>query len=413
MDRRLRSAGRIALAAAALAGTGCGSSFKLPTEQTANRAAPSDKQYQMIATWTGLTGVTDVLLIPGPQLYFAFKGRPGVVGRVFEFSTTLPLPLATDRFQGMILVPPPRKSAPGTSGAPIKLLHPAALAANAQSVFVLDEGDTAAARAFRDPNWYELDCGQIKGVNRTVVDLSQYWYVREYDLKGRTLKSAFTDTTFAWVNGVAADEDGKVYVSGVIEHCFVDPFDSRLRTLDNEYRIYRYERGIDDRYVLGAEGADTLQLGVWGRDPSFEIAEGTGIGSSLDPRGLSWSASTGAALFFADLGNNEVQKFDVLGSLGNSFKLDICDADTVALVAPTDVAVDDGGNVYVVDTGNKRVLRFDPDGRRCAQRVDIEHNSFDQPLTGPVAAASGDFDATNYVYVVDAAVNQVVVYRRR
>jgi DNA-binding beta-propeller fold protein YncE len=108
-----------------------------------------------------------------------------------------------------------------------------------------------------------------------------------------------------------------------------------------------------------------------------------------------------------------VQKFDVLGSLGNSFKLDICDADTVALVAPTDVAVDDGGNVYVVDTGNKRVLRFDPDGRRCAQRVDIEHNSFDQPLTGPVAAASGDFDATNYVYVVDAAVNQVVVYRRR
>ena len=394
MGARVRSISRIALIAAALAGTGCGSAFKLPTEQTANRVAPADKQYQMIATWTGLTGVTDVLLIPGPQLFFAFKGRPGVAGRVFEFSTTLPQPLAVDRFQG--------------------LLHPAALAANAASVFVLDQGDTSAARSANpDSNNYQLDCGPMKGKFNVIVDLSKYWYAREYDIKGRSLKTLFTDTTFAWVSGIAADDQGRVYVSGVIMHCFVDQYDVRNRTLDNEFRIYRYARGIDDRYVLGAVGAAPVQRGVWGRDPSFEVVEGTGIGSTHDPRGMQWSAATGSALFFADFGNNEAQKFDLQGSLANSFKLDVCDEDTTQLVDPTDITVDDNGFVYVVDAGNRRVLRYEKDGSRCAQRVDLESATSEHPLIGPVAAASLDFDGTNYVYVVDAAGNQVGVYRRR
>jgi hypothetical protein len=58
-------------------------------------------------------------------------------------------------------------------------------------------------------------------------------------------------------------------------------------------------------------------------------------------------------------------------------------------------------------------MRFDPDGSTCAQRVDVEVNTLGLPLTGPTAAASLDFDGTNYVYVVDPPVNQVVLYRRR
>ena len=395
-----RSIRGLALAALALAVFGCGGSFKLPTEQTANRTPPADKQYQMIATWTGLTGVTDVLLIPGPQLYFAFKGPNGTPGYVAEYSTTQPNPIGgAGRFAGV--------------------LNPGALAANASSVFVLDQGDTAAARTTIDGDTTPdtLDCdgapAPIYGVHRFIADLSKYWYVREYNIKGTTTKSSFTDTTYAWVNGVAADAEGRVYVSGIIFRCFVDPFDLRRRTLDTEYRIHRYQRGIDDRYVLGSVGLDTLRRGVWGRDRSFEITQGTGIGSTHDPRGMSWSAVTGAALFFADTGNNEAQKFDEFGSLANSFKLDVCDADTSVFVRPVDVAVDDEANVYVVDTGNGRVLRFDPQGRRCVQRVDVEPNTLGLHLTSPTAAASLDFNGTNYVYVVDSAVNQVVVYRRR
>ena len=371
----------IAAVAAALAGFGCGSSFKLPTEQLQNRVIPSDKSYQRIATWDGLTGVTDALLIPGPQLYLAFRGNPG---HVYEYSTTLPAPLATDRFPGVH--------------------NPAALAASPVSVFVLDQGDTAAARAASpDSNNFELDCGLIKGKFRTIVNLPQYWYVREYDLKGRTMKSSFTDTVFSWVNGVAADAQGRVYVAGIIMHCFLDPFDQRERTLDSEYRIYRYEPGTGDRYVIGG----------WKRDRTFEITEGTGIGSTLDPRGLKWSSITGASLFFTDHGNNEVQKFDLAGSVANSFKLDICDADTTTLVQPLDVDVDDEGYAYVVDAGNRRVLRYDPSGLHCVQRVDIEPGPSGLPLSGPVAAAAGILDGRSYVYVVDSALNEVAVFRRR
>jgi hypothetical protein len=306
---------------------------------------------------------------------------------VYEFATTQPVPLATDRFQG--------------------LLNPAALAASPTSVFVLDQGDTAAARYTGDSTtWYVLDCDRIRGVRRVIGDLSKYWYVREYDLKGRNQLSSFTDTTFAFVYGVAADAQGRVYVSGVIFYCFVDPFDpsGNDRTLKYQFRIYRYERGTGDPYVIGG----------WRRDRSFEVVEGTGYGATVDPRGLTWSAATGEALFFADHANSAVQKYNLPPRGADSpFKLEVCDADTTPLVLPRDVGVDEEGFVYAVDTGNRRVMRVDPSLRDCVQRVDIEPNTLGQPLSEPVAVAAGTIDGRNYVYVVDAAVSQVVRYRRR
>ena len=378
----------------ALFGAGCGAEFKLPTERTENRTAPSDGSYQMIGTWTGLGGVVDALLIPGPQLFLAFRGNPG---RVVQYSTTVASPIATGRFAGV--------------------QNPAALAASPTSVFVLDQGDTAAARGFGGPGTvYELECNgtpvpMTRGDWRIIVDLSKYWFVREYDLTGRNSRGAFTDTTFAFVYGIAADAQGRVYVSGVIKFCAVDPFDPLgvLRSLEHRYRIYRYERGTGDRFVIGG----------WRRDRSFEVVEGTGIGSTLDPRGMAWSAATGSALFFADRGNDEAQKLDEFGSLGNSYKLGFCEADTLGdLVTPEDVDVDGPGYVYVVDPGNRRVLRYGngsaehPHGM-CVQRVDVERNTLGLPLTGPVAVAAGVIDGVDYAYVVDAAVGQVIRYRRR
>ncbi|HYM80169.1 MAG TPA: hypothetical protein VEY91_02015, partial [Candidatus Limnocylindria bacterium] len=63
------------LAAAALC-FGCGAPFKLPNEVDRGRPIPSDESYQMIATWTGMTGVNDILLASqgiGSQLFILFK----------------------------------------------------------------------------------------------------------------------------------------------------------------------------------------------------------------------------------------------------------------------------------------------------------------------------------------------------
>jgi hypothetical protein len=142
------------------------------------------------------------------------------------------------------------------------------------------------------------------------------------------------------------------------------------------------------------------------------VGEGSGIGFATDPRGLHWAAIGGAALYFADRGNDEVQKLADASSFGSSFKLDIDegapDADSLHFLKPVDVSVDSAGYIYVVDTGNQRALRYAPD-RTFVQRVDIEPDAFQRPLADPIAIAA----ANEEVYVADAALGEIVRYRRR
>jgi hypothetical protein len=357
--------------------SGCGAKFPLPTEVLVAAGIPGDLTYQRIATWYGMEHISDMVLIPGPQLFLVFRAAGGQPARVVEYKTTAPEPLATS-FQGTI--------------------NPNALCVGANRLFVLDQGDTAAART-NFPCVYTADCGPLtKGFSRPIVNLAKYWHVNEYLLDG-TPSSAFTDTSLAWVNGIAADDQGGVYVSGVLIVCVVNPFDSRIRTLDSQFGVRRYVRGAGGSYVIGP----------WHRDTGYEIVEGTGIGSTKDPRGLFWANHGGSSLYFADRGNNEAQKFDP-ASLLNSFKLDVggAGADSLPLRQPLDVTADRAGYAYVCDTGNDRVLRYDPEGG-YVQRVDIEpdlHGSF---LVRPVAVAAD----TNQVYVADSLSGVIARFRRR
>ena len=363
----------------ALAGLarGCGTKFELPTENRTNRTIPGASTYQMIKTRTDLDGIRDILLTPSGELYLLIQKNGA--GRVLEFPPGLDAPLSTT-FSG--------------------LQNPAALCFGANRVYVLDQGDTAAARTNFECV-YTADCGTLLGFSRPITNLDAYWHVRSFELDGGPPAGGFTDTTFAWVNGIAADAQGRVYVSGVINYCDVDPFDPRRKTLESRFRIFRYQRGIAGGSVIG-DG--------WQRDTGYEIAEGTGIGFTLDPRGMQWAPIGGAALYFADLGNNEVQKFADPSSFATSFKIDIggSGTDSVRLVSPMDVAVDSAGYVYVADTGNHRVLRYAPDNA-FVQRVDIEADAFQQRLDQPVAVAANN----DQVYVADPARNEVVRYRRR
>lgn len=53
---------------------GCGGQFALPTENR-NKVIPSDKSYQMVATWTAMDGIRDILLTQGigTQLFLLFN----------------------------------------------------------------------------------------------------------------------------------------------------------------------------------------------------------------------------------------------------------------------------------------------------------------------------------------------------
>lgn len=360
-------------------GAGCGAKFELPTERREAHKVPGAGTYQMITTRAGLPGIADILLTPSGELFLLFKAASGLPARVQEYPPGLTNPLSTE-FRGLV--------------------NPNAMAFGANQLFVLDQGDTNAARTDL-PTTYNADCGPVSGFTRPIADVSKYWHVRAYRLDGVPV-GEFTDTLFLWVNGIAADAAGRVYVGGTIVYCSVDPFDQRIRTLDTQFRIYRYERGPTSGNVIGDN---------WRRDPGYEVIEGTGIGSTKDPRGMQWAAAQGAALYFADAGNHEVQKFpDPVSGGGLPFKLDFggSGTDSLPLSSPIDVAVDSAGFVYVADFGNRRVLRYDPDGN-FVQRVDIENDASDRPIDRPIAVAANNLQ----VYVADPALREVVRYRRR
>ncbi len=381
---------RLALVALALAllASGCGTTFTLPTEDTSGAVIAGQGTYQRIATWTGMTNIQDVLLTPSGELFLLFQDELAKTGMVRRYPQSRPEPLGTV-FPG--------------------LRNPTALCFGANRIFVLDQGDTTAARGSQPCLYtteYDADVNPalitLRGFSRPITDVSAYWHVREYLLDG-TPASSFSDTSFAWVTGIAADALGRVYVAGSIMYCMVDPFNDQVRTLEYRYRVRRYVRGTGDRYVVD---------GSWKRDTDYRVLEGTGFGSTRDPRGMQWASPEGAALYFADRGNNQVQRYGDPAGGAWSYKLDLGGSgpDSMLLVQPLDVAVDSAGFVYVVDAGNQRVLRYTPDGDRVLPwgRVDRTPDETGR-LVSPVAVAADN----RQVYIADRGAGEVLRYWRR
>jgi hypothetical protein len=377
------------LATAALGGLagGCGTAFKLPTEIRGSSTPPGQGTYQRIDTWkTGMTNIQDILLTPGGELFLVFQDQLAGTGEVRQYPQSNAVPLST--------------TFPG-------LLNPTAICSGNNRIFVLDQGDSSAARS-NFPCLYTAEHTAdvnpsiltLQGFSRPITNIAAYWHLHEYLLDG-TPVDGFTDTTFAWVNGVAADASGRVYVAGVIMFCNVDPYDDHVRTLEYRYRIRRYVRGTGDRFVTD---------GPWRRDPTYVLLDGTGFGSTKDPRGMQWADPQGAALYFADLGNDQVQRFGDPAGGASSFKLNFGGSgpDSMLLSQPVDVAVDSAGFLYMVDAGNLRVLRFDSDGR-FVQRVDWNVGEDRKALVRPVAVAADN----RQVYIADRGAAQVLRFRRR
>lgn len=375
--RRGAACGLVALLMA-----GCGAEFKLPTESP-GRVIPADGSYQLLSEWDGLTNIRDVELTNGSQLFLLFQASSGTGtaprGGVAEFQLVRP----------------------DTLGPPLEgLFNPAALAGTSTRLFVLDQGDTCLARA----NPANGLCDGTGGWDNRITDVDHYWRAVEYGVTGTAPRGWFTDTTMAWVNGIAADASGNVYVSGVAIIVLINQEDARLRDRVYQYRIYKYARGVRPD---GQVDINVLPSGTWHRDTTFVSEEGSGIGSIVDARGLAWRGAFAQGLYVADYGKNWAQKMYDTGINPGEFRIDGASTGQI-FIGPTDVAADNLGFVYVLDTGNKRALRFGPtigDEESFQQRIDIEGS----PLVGPTAITADD----SLVYLVDRTSARVLRYKRR
>ena len=390
------AAAAVLIAAAALAG-GCGGRFTQPTDTRNFQAPPTDKSYAMIATWKGLANVRDVMLTrgTGSQLFMLFNdptasGPPSVPrGSVALYPFSQPVPIGPPFFD------PPRG-----------LFNPVAFASAQAHLFVLDEGDSCMAKL--DPVRNTCEADTVRGGRRSqIYDYTATWRVREYLITAGDTISTFTDTTFAFVRGVAADDYGNVYVSGIAVALDTSSTDARIRTRKFVSRVYRYARG--PRYP-GVEPNDVLMPGAnWHRDTTWTVLDGSGTSSVSDPYGIVWTPVAGGALFVADRGNNKAKLIGTGGPDQGLLKLDGGETPTgTNFNGPEDVAVDGSGDLYVVDRLNRRVLRYDLRGAFVVQ-VNTEANADGLPLLDPVAVGVDD----SLAYVADPGRGQVIRFKRR
>lgn len=192
--------------------------------------------------------------------------------------------------------------------------------------------------------------------------------------------------------GITADGEGNIYVSDT----------------QNE-RIEKFDKSGKFLSAFGSKGSAEGQFNVMAED-----AVGTG------PSGMAVDAS--GNLYVADTWNHRVQKFDKAGKFitqWGSFGT-LTDPDTAKDPAsnsmfwgPRDIGIGPDGSVYVTDTGNKRVLIFDANGK-FLRKIDsglskdkVDSNYlFNKPgeFNEPIGLA---VDGAGNVYVADTRNNRV------
>jgi len=163
--------------------------------------------------------------------------------------------------------------------------------------------------------------------------------------------------------GIALDSDGNVYVADANNH--------RVEVFTREGKFLRQ----------------------WG-------GQGNLSGQFQEPWSVAVDPDAGA-VYVADTWNHRIQKFDLEGQFVTSWGSFGDTGGQAAgsghsLYGPRDVALDGDGNLWVADTGNKRVLKFDPDGGLLGQWG----GAGDAPgqFLEPVGIA---FDEQGSVYVAD------------
>ncbi|MFZ3012824.1 MAG: 6-bladed beta-propeller [Nitrospira sp.] len=173
--------------------------------------------------------------------------------------------------------------------------------------------------------------------------------------------------------GIALDKDGNIYVADTDNHS-----------------IQKFDK------------TGTF-LARWGSEPSSQE------GQFYYPRGL--AVGPDDVMYVADSGNNRVQKFDLEGNAQKAwgkFGFAWRGADMGRFDVPWGITTDQDGHVYVSDTSNARIQKFQADGQPLLKWG--RDGSFDGAFFFPRGVA---VDFIGNIYVADESNNRIQKFDAR
>ena len=137
-------------------------------------------------------------------------------------------------------------------------------------------------------------------------------------------------------------------------------------------------------------------------------ARGSGIGEFERPRGL--ASDDVNQLLVADAGNHRIVSFDPVDFVGSWQEYGTFGSGVDEFDTPTAVHVDEKGVIWIADTGNRRVVRVDSlSGSGWAALGPLSGpTSADPDAIGFLAPTSLAHDAAGRIYVTDVRAGRVV-----
>ena len=164
--------------------------------------------------------------------------------------------------------------------------------------------------------------------------------------------------------------------------------------IDDADRLYY---SLDEAFIV-------MRIALDGSLNSTVAGTGTAGNSStqlIGPAGI--FVTTNYNLYAADFGNNRIQMFPS-GQMTATTVAGVTASGTITLAGPKGVVLDAGGYMFIVDRYYNRVVGQGPDGFRCIVGCTLVNGSASDQLSMP---SSLSFDSYGNIFVVDTGNRRV------